>query len=379
VNTYELDDHLILQPDSSNRFLVLNETAGIVWKAHRRGCSLTEICEELSCRFGISRKQAAGDVATVFRTMESAGTIDSEAEVNEKMSFVSAPDRSTSCPAESEKDLRVAYSLWGRPFVVAYGSRRLQDMLHSYLSHLVCKEFADAPLRYALMESEKTYFVLKNGDLLSRTTDAYKVKNTLMLDILAHCHEKERFGAVWHAAAITCKHACILLPAASGSGKSTLTAALIREGYGYMGDDFIVLSASGFDALAAPFALSIKETSWPVLKSLYPEIDDLPVYSPSHKTVKFLHPPRESFGLAFRRMPVHCIIHPRYVPGSSESMEAISPVVSFQSLIAANAWLDTDASNIAGFLRWLERRKSYLMTYSSISGARRLLEAVLTV
>ena len=76
-----------------------------------------------------------------------------------------------------------------------------------------------------------------------------------------------------HAAGLCVDGQGILLPGTRGSGKSTLAIALVREGFGFLGDDMVFLAhrADGLDALAFPDVIDVTEDT----AAMFPELHHL--------------------------------------------------------------------------------------------------------
>ena len=76
-----------------------------------------------------------------------------------------------------------------------------------------------------------------------------------------------------HAAAVCLDGKAILLPGDGGSGKSTLAIGLIREGFGFLGDDVVFLSHHGgeLNVLAFPDVVDFTEDTG----KMFPELHHL--------------------------------------------------------------------------------------------------------
>ena len=76
-----------------------------------------------------------------------------------------------------------------------------------------------------------------------------------------------------HAAGLSLNGKGLLVAGASGAGKTTLTIALIRAGYGFLGDDtvFLSLRATGLRALAFPDEIGVTAST----ARFFPELRDL--------------------------------------------------------------------------------------------------------
>jgi hypothetical protein len=75
-----------------------------------------------------------------------------------------------------------------------------------------------------------------------------------------------------HAAGLGLHGRGLLLAGASGAGKSTLTLALVRAGWGWLGDDVLFLrpGAAGLRVLAFPEAITVTEATAAMFPELHP-------------------------------------------------------------------------------------------------------------
>jgi hypothetical protein len=381
INSYPIDNHLILQPAFSHQFLILNETAKIIWQSHERGLSRERICEALCQKYGISQEQAAQDVSSVFNWLESSGLFDNPAN---NVLVPANEDKEISaripiyCEENPETGIQVGYSFNGQDFSIYYGNHQLKEHTHAFISPLEQIPATGNINVYQYAKYGNQLAVKRNGEVIALEQEEYQAQNILLNEIIADAYPNIQFGAIIHAAAVEKDGICILLPAPSGSGKSTLTAALLQAGFIYMGDDFIPLESFSFDALPIPFALSIKESSWNVLRKFYPELDTLPVFHRFNKTIKYLIPQDSLRVQSSQRMPVRCIIYPKYDPDTPTGIKEISAVKSFRNIIEAYSWIETDALCLARFVNWLQHTKSYTLSYANLADAVHLIEDLLS-
>ena len=96
-----------------------------------------------------------------------------------------------------------------------------------------------------------------------------------------------------HAAGVSQVDGCIALAGVSGVGKSTLAAYLARSGWNLLGDDIVAIemveeSEPKLGLLPFPTAISLKPGSWPILKSLFPELNSLEGMPYGEKFAKYV-------------------------------------------------------------------------------------------
>lgn len=124
-------------------------------------------------------------------------------------------------------------------------------------------------------------------------------------------------AAVIHAAALAVSDTGVVIAGPSGSGKSTASLALARAGHGILGDDSVLLTATGAYALyrrAKVAPSSTVKTSWPpdaieevplarAAKKVV-RLDAAGVYLLGHTTVDLVLFPRIGRRLAIGHMPI---------------------------------------------------------------------------
>jgi len=76
-------------------------------------------------------------------------------------------------------------------------------------------------------------------------------------------------------------------------------------------------------------------------------------------------------------VPIRCIIYPKYDPMIPAGIKEISSVQSFQIIIEAYSWIETDALCLARFVNWLQHKKSYSLSYACLDDAVQLTKNLL--
>jgi len=168
------------------------------------------------------------------------------------------------------------------------------------------------------------------------------------------------------------------MPAPSGYGKSTLTAALLKEGLSYLGDDLVPIQRGTHHITPLLTSLSIKKGSWPLLDAHYPELNAQPVYNSRERHVRYLNPSRYMKTTA--RLPVTALVFPRYQAGQSAILKPISTTDALQRLIENEVWLGNPLKNdiVAEFLTWLSGMPSFSFDYSELDQAVQKIQALLS-
>jgi hypothetical protein len=174
------------------------------------------------------------------------------------------------------------------------------------------------------------YWLVAAGTELDGCDDAAEVAPLLRGELVARAVNATDFALDLHAALLRWGDAALLLPAAPGSGKTMLTEALVRCGFGF-GTDEVTLLDGTLAARALPLALGFKESAWPLVTGLRPEL----AAAPSHRRadgrlVRYLPLPADAPG----PLPVRWIVFPRYRPGAPTRLAQLGTVEALRRLLA---------------------------------------------
>lgn len=114
---------------------------------------------------------------------------------------------------------------------------------------------------------------------------------------LEHLKRRNYYGL--HAASLCLNGQGLLLPGRSGSGKSTLTLALLRGGFGFMGDDmaFFTPDQAGLRMFAFPEDIDVTHNT----VAMFPELNDLLTQSKMAGAPKWQVSPQMVYNLDYVR------------------------------------------------------------------------------
>ena len=286
-------------------------------------------------------------------------------------------DQPTPHPGLVTTELQVG----GEAYRLCYSSQALAEVVRPLLGHLE-KPNQGVPAPEFLLSADGNRFVLQRGGQIveycnSADELAPMVKFALNVDMLEH----GRYALAFHSAAVVRNGRALLLPAASGHGKSVLTAALLHDGWGYLTDDSALLDTQdglnghGPQVRGVGFDLSLKASAWPILQTLVPEIETLPIHrrGDGHR-VRYLPPPVRTVDPA-RAYPVAWIVFPRFRPDRECSLQPVAAAGALQRLLR-EAFAPSHRLSCAGFrtlARLVEDKPTHTLTYSSLPEAVAML------
>lgn len=91
--------------------------------------------------------------------------------------------------------------------------------------------------------------------------------SSLLGQTIYHLSDKSQGGLLFHAAAVSWKGRCVVLPGKTGAGKTTLAAWLVRKGLGYLTDElvYVPFGLANIQPFVRP--LNIKPSAQSALRS----------------------------------------------------------------------------------------------------------------
>lgn len=190
--------------------------------------------------------------------------------------------------------------------------------------------------------------------------------------VYAHCHQY----LILHAAVLERHGRALVLPAPSGSGKSTLCAALTFAGWRLLSDELALISPGSGQIVPNPRPVSLKNESIEVIRRFAPHVK---FGSRVEETVKGVvaHFAAPTASVAAAEIPVlpGWIVLPRYVSGSSATLEPLERARAFIALVE-NAF-NYDVFGAEGFELLgsvVDRSQAFAFEYSNIQEAVQLFD-----
>jgi hypothetical protein len=142
----------------------------------------------------------------------------------------------------------------------------------------------------------------------------------LTLPLLELLKRRGKYGL--HAAGVVSGHHGVALAGGSGAGKTTLALALVRAGFGFLGDDMLFLAANGDGPvlLAFPDELDVS----PATSSFFPELRPLLRPEPLAGAEKLQLPPDRLGGDLLSSARPAALLFPAVSSGPTSSAEPLS-------------------------------------------------------
>ena len=375
----DLSGLVVARPDHPGLH-IFNHSARFLWCALRNGTPVDRLAEQFAEHFGIPLHQAAFDVSSTLSAWSK--TLLSSA-VPALVSFPSSSEASPPVPPlppPSAFLFTADYALGVTSFRLFASDPDFIDEIRPRLAHLAVPTNSAPP---PPPQERHIFYVFRTpGDLLLHVfcgptllgsePDSAVARTILLQEIarLAH-HPDTQWLTILHAAACASPTTgqAVILPAATNSGKSTLTAALLHSGLQILSDDSAAIDHASRQIVSLPFALMLRQGSWPILTPYFPELASTPTFHRNGDHVRFLPPPVTN-GPLLPAVP-KCLLFVTYDPAAAETTN-LQPLNTLQSLCAlqkSGFWVPHTRPAIAAFLTWVQALPAYQLTYSRLADA----------
>jgi hypothetical protein len=166
---------------------------------------------------------------------------------------------------------------------------------------------------------------------------------------------------VFHASTISKNNQSIMFTGESGNGKSTLVSILMANGYNIIADDFTPILRSDMKTYCFPTAISIKEKSFDMIESMYPEIAEFKEYyiNELKGNVKYLPPITNKINAT-----CNSVVWVKYGKEMDNKLEKISTENALQKFLP-DAWISNNDINAKAFMKWISNTNFYELKYSN--------------
>jgi hypothetical protein len=364
---FPLEEALVLaRPEIPGLFL-LNPTSKQIWFAYAQGVPVHSLAQQFAVEFQIPVSQAAHDIqATLDTWSEVLLSHDLPAkEADVKLQNLSTTNLSFSFAGQ--------YRLNGRPLRFEITDKEFVEELVPRLAHLPSdNQPPAATFRIARIDGQLKLF--RDGNFFAEESEASAARAVLLQEVARAAQPAADWLTILHAGACGTENACVVMPAETNVGKTTLTAALMHSGLRYLSDDSAAVDRNTLCVAPMPFALMVREGSWPVLASRFPELASAPILERNGWRVRFLAPLDNDLSSG---VPAKCLLFIRFELGAATSLEPLTAFESLLRLQKSGFWVAHDRDSIAAFLSWLQSIPAYQAVYSDLDEATTLVHRLL--
>ena len=366
VEAVEFGGRLLLVGQERQMLLILNETARIVWEAMRAGVSADAAAAELSQSYGLPLARTRTDVAALLRQVRAHELLAGSDRRHASGHRRAGPGMASCACVRREFGVQRVYTPCGTPFRLGVEPPDLRFWLDQLLAHTATPGTAPRDV-VELFQEGTVHVVTHDGRERQRAASVEAAAGAVVRAICDLSYPDADWSLFMHAAAVARGDRAIVLAGPKGSGKTTLAAALITSGLDYFSDDVVPLDGRTMQVLPLPFALSVKEGSWPTLSGLYPALDSLPVCEADGQKLRFLPPPRPASGRGGAL--VRALVFPRFRPEQRFRLDRLAPVDALVKLVAASRPLALDRPRLQRTLAWIHAVPAYDLSYTHLAEA----------
>jgi hypothetical protein len=363
----------VLFDGRSQRLFGANTTATFIWCHLEDGLPPATIAERVSEVFGLPAVEAAGHVELSLRQWRDLGLIGRAPaalpDVESGVRKVRRQPSSRAAPARRPAVASRSYRLLDTSFRLSFSSRRLLAECEPVLSPILDSR-GGAREELQLVATRDRIVLCHNGVAIDDSPTFDGVVPMLKAALVLFGLDRSDDFAAIHSACLARNGHCFLIPGESGQGKSTLSASLVAAGFTLLGDDTIVLARDTLDARAVPFSICLKEGSWPLLASRFPELATRPVHNRSDgKLVRYLAPSRKGrWAKPSLQLPVNSLVLLARATGQPAGLIPLDPVEAFPRFLQDFYPLrgGLDASKVERLVQWIARRQCVELRYETI-------------
>jgi Coenzyme PQQ synthesis protein D (PqqD) len=371
-DVFEFVGCLLVIPRTEPRLFLLNETARRIWQALDHGASIDQAVERLAAHYGVPLAQVRADVEAIVAEWRAQDLLTEECprQSSDDEAAIGGGDRS---PLARRLHAERIYRLCGQPIRVRFGSPVTEQLFHPAAAHTEAPESEAADV-IDFVQDGPGFMVTCNGCDVERAERGEQALGIVHGRILELSYPDAEWLAVMHAGAVGDEHAAVVLAAESGSGKSTLTAALVHAGLRYLSDDIAPLDHS-LRLRPMPIGIGLKQGSWSVLSSRYPQLASLPIQPGGLR--RYLPVPEQRCAPP-GGLPVKCLVFPRYCADDPTTLRPLSSIQKLERLTHARSWLSLDRRRFGVILDWLEETPGYELSHAALKDSVRVIKRLLS-
>ena len=273
--------------------------------------------------------------------------------------------KSINTPKLNHFDIVNFYSFNSITIKVSYDSKDTKQLIHPKYNHLELLNSDDFQVHYSIFQKENKIVVYKDDHLVGSWNEyeMHEFQGKFSMEFLCSSYNKNEHDwmGVFHASTISKNNQSIMFTGESGNGKSTLVSILMANGYNIIADDFTPILRSDMKTYCFPTAISIKEKSFDMIESMYPEIAEFKEYyiNELKGNVKYLPPITNKINAT-----CNSVVWVKYGKEMDNKLEKISTENALQKFLP-DAWISNNDINAKAFMKWVSNTNFYELKYSN--------------
>ena len=352
VEAFTCEGRHVLFHDGLQQLVELNETAHLIWSNAVSGSPAAPIVASLEDK-GANATQACAYTSAALDEWTRGGWL--------------LPSAVFQALAEAPR-LQLDLSIFGAGFSVEVYEACLPAGLAELLEPLKGTP-GPAPAQLRLVPWRGHYFLLLNRSCRGRFA-GNEIVSTVKAVLTEQLSRSQMQGFLAHGALVQGPPGRIFLSGAPGAGKSTLAAALVIGGFDCLSDDLVQIDPAA-SARGAPFPLTLKHGSWPLLDVIRGVLNQAPIHQRADgQTARYL----PSLISQDQARPLDHFIQLQRRPGPATLVTAPA-IDALRNLLDGS--VSPTARISAGQVRQLARAfctlQSYILSYAHLDEAVALI------
>jgi hypothetical protein len=351
-----LDKQPALFSAAAQKLYALNDVAALIWCCLEKREPTSIIADRLIGR-GVSQADADTYVHDALRRWLKLGLLQLELKSLDGVVFAQSFNVSLG---------RLAWTIQVTSDDLAYSLLQLFSNYDPLKDSGNVIKVIEANAQIYVFHNEKHVLSCVAGEIVP------SIKAYLTGQVLQQCFPDIAF----HAACMMRGTKSLILSGGPGAGKTTLALHLIEKGFGYCGDDIVLISSDG-RVTGIPFALTIKSGTSQILRKSRPELADLAVHRrPDSKRVRYYNP--VNMARAGRADPVGWLVFIKRRHGENGKLIPLTQFEALRRLVENSFSSDGCMNNamLSSIKHLITTANSYELSYSKANDAVDLLSAM---
>jgi hypothetical protein len=365
----------VLAREGGKELFFLDAIGAWIWEGREAGMEVFELAEALAGRFDLSPSEALADVRRILEAPDArmgaladrlSAPVLSEVE-GSALQQRGRAEPAFRVPPERGPEGETSWNLTvgGRSVSVSIVDAELAEAAEPLLAHLEALPVRSLPEHGIRMNGAAAAWSLwVDGRHVAAGRTAEHAAMHLMDALMAIAERPEERLLSLHAGGVVMPGGSgAVLVGAGGAGKTTLSAALNAEGFPLLSDDVVPVTPEG-TLVGLGLCLTVKEGSWDVLESRFPELKAGGIVYRCDQATRYL-PPRNP--PVAGPVPLGLFLFPKFRPNAVSAMTAVPPEEILKRIAASNSVIpDLSQSRLDALVSWVSSAPGYSLVYPDL-------------
>ena len=248
-----LEDKTVAWSESSNKYLILENTTALIFKKLNTGVSIKEIASELAKELSLP----------INKTTDFLTDLEKNIDVLKIKKDTSLIKEDTTIKIPEKFEFIKYYKINKLVFKVEFHSEYELYLVHPKFAYLEIEDKNIHSHTFTIFcEADFIYFYVENNFIGAwNKNEVHFFQGKFSMELIQKLHQKKEneWMGVFHASAVSNGEKSILFLGDSGNGKSTSLALLQANGYTCLADDFVPIDIYNKEVYSFPASISVKK------------------------------------------------------------------------------------------------------------------------